>query len=97
MTKPASDALYTRVPRETRYKGKNFVETTIWRFGDVIVTSGVSLLGTLGVAVTGMAGIGAGISAFAAWVAARAGRSPDLLPEQQVETAPSGRPKAAQA
>lgn len=97
MTKPASDALYTRVPRETRYKGKNFVETTIWRFGDVVVTSGVSLLGTLGVAVTGMAGIGAGISAFAAWVAARAGRSPDLLPEQQVETAPSGRPKAAQA
>ncbi|MBV8157849.1 MAG: MFS transporter, partial [Dyella sp.] len=27
MTKPAVDALYTRVPRETRYKGKNFVET----------------------------------------------------------------------
>ncbi|WP_243039122.1 NTP/NDP exchange transporter [Dyella sedimenti] len=82
MTKPATDALYTRVPRETRYKGKNFVETAIWRFGDVVVTSGVTLLGAVGMAAGGMAAIGAGISALATWVAARAGRSPDLLPEQ---------------
>ncbi|WP_266170079.1 NTP/NDP exchange transporter [Dyella subtropica] len=82
MTKPAVDALYTRVPRETRYKGKNFVETAVWRFGDVVVTSGVSLLGKFGVGVAGMAMIGAGISAFAAWVARRAGHSPDLLPER---------------
>ncbi len=85
MTKPAVDALYTRVPRETRYKGKNFVETAIWRFGDVLVTSGVTLLTTLGVAATGMAGIGAGVSVLATWVAARAGHSPDLLPEQQAD------------
>jgi AAA family ATP:ADP antiporter len=97
MTKPASDALYTRVPRETRYKGKNFVETAIWRFGDLVVTSGVTVLGTLGVAVTGMAGIGAGVSALASWVAARAGRSPDLLPEQQVEAARAGRTGTAEA
>src|SRR6185312_15060092 len=37
MTKPAVDALYTRVPREMRYKGKNFVETAVWRFGDLVV------------------------------------------------------------
>ncbi|NUO72087.1 MAG: MFS transporter [Frateuria sp.] len=47
MTKPAVDALYTRVPRETRYKGKNFVETAVWRIGDVLVTSGVRLLAAL--------------------------------------------------
>jgi ATP:ADP antiporter, AAA family len=82
MTKPSVDALYTRVPRETRYKGKNFVETAIWRFGDVLVTSGVTLLSGLGVAATGMAAMGAGISALATWVASRAGHSPDLLPEQ---------------
>ena len=82
MTKPATDALYTRVPRETRYKGKNFVETAIWRFGDVVVTSGVTLLNTLGVVASGMAAIGVGVAAAATWVAARAGRSPDLLPEQ---------------
>ncbi len=82
MTKPAADALYTRVPRETRYKGKNFVETTVWRFGDFVVTSGVSILGTAGIGVGGMALVGVAVSAAAAWVARRAGRSPDLLPEE---------------
>jgi AAA family ATP:ADP antiporter len=97
MTKPSVDALYTRVPRETRYKGKNFVETAIWRFGDVLVTSGVSVLGTLGVAATGMAGIGAGVATVATWVAARAGRSPDLLPEQQAEAGKEPQANAADA
>jgi len=81
MTKPSSDALYTRVPRETRYKGKNVVETLVWRFGDVVVTSGVNLFAAIGIGVGGMAAVGAGISGLAAWVARRAGHSPDLLPD----------------
>jgi len=81
MTKPAVDALYTRVPREARYKGKNFIETAVWRFGDVVVTSGVSLLGWLGVGVGSLGLIGAGIASMSAWVARRAGRSPDLARE----------------
>ena len=81
MTKPAVDALYTRVPRETRYKGKNFVETAVWRFGDLVVTSGVSLLGAAGIGVAGMALVGVAVSGGATWVAHRAGHAPDLLPE----------------
>ncbi|MEW9625015.1 NTP/NDP exchange transporter [Rhodanobacter geophilus] len=81
MTKPAVDALYTRVPRETRYKGKNFVETAVWRFGDLVVTSGVSGLRLLGVGVTGLALAGAGVAVLATWVSRRAGWSPDLAPE----------------
>jgi AAA family ATP:ADP antiporter len=81
MTKPASDALYTRVPRETRYKGKNFIETAVWRLGDVLVTSGVSLFGMLGVGVAGMASVGVGVSVLATWVARQIGRAPDLAPE----------------
>lgn len=81
MTKPAQDALYTRVPRETRYKGKNFVETAVWRLGDVIVTSGVNLFGMLGVTLSGMASAGVGISVLAAWIARRAGHAPGLAPE----------------
>lgn len=94
MTKPAVDALYTRVPRETRYKGKNFVETAVWRFGDVFVTSGVSALGALGVGISAMAGVGVAVSGVASWVAQRAGHSPDLLPEEPpgaVDSGSSGR------
>jgi ATP:ADP antiporter, AAA family len=97
MTKPSADALYTRVPRETRYKGKNFVETAVWRFGDVLVTSSVTLLAKVGVAVGGMAAIGAGVSVLGTWVAARAGRSPDLLPEQEGESAGTKPARAAEA
>ena len=81
MTKPASDALYTRVPRETRYKGKNFVETAVWRFGDLVVTSGISGLGKLGVGLSSIALIGASLSAFATWIARRTATSPDLAPD----------------
>ncbi|MBT2116248.1 MFS transporter [Dyella sp. LX-66] len=96
MTKPAQDALYTRVPRETRYKGKNFVETAVWRFGDVLVTSGVNLFGMLGVTLSGMASVGVGISALAAWIARRAGHAPDLAPEAPAshETPPGPAVKA---
>jgi ATP:ADP antiporter, AAA family len=87
MTKPAVDALYTRVPRETRYKGKNFVETAVWRFGDLAVTSAVSGLRLLGVGVTGLALAGAGVAVLATWVSRRAGWSPDLAPESAVPRA----------
>jgi AAA family ATP:ADP antiporter len=81
MTKPASDALYTRVPREMRYKGKNFVETAVWRFGDVVVTSGVVGLRAVGVGIAGMALLCAGLSVVATFISRRAGTAPDLLPE----------------
>jgi ATP:ADP antiporter, AAA family len=93
MTKPAVDALYTRVPREPRYKGKNFIETAVWRFGDVLVTTGVSGLGKLGMGVAGMAAIGTAVSAVATWFAQRAGHSPDLLPETPSTDQTSSRPR----
>jgi AAA family ATP:ADP antiporter len=83
MTKPAVDALYTRVPREMRYKGKNFVETAVWRFGDLVVTSAVNGLRALGLGVSGLALAGAGVAALATIVARRAGWSPDLAPDDQ--------------
>jgi AAA family ATP:ADP antiporter len=82
MTKPASDALYTRVPREMRYKGKNFVETAVWRLGDLLVTSGVSALEGFGIALGRIALIGAGAAVLATWVARKAATAPDLAPEE---------------
>jgi AAA family ATP:ADP antiporter len=83
MTKPASDALYTRMPREARYKGKNFIETAVWRFGDLVVTSGLTALHAVGVGIAGIGLIGAGMAAIATEVARRAATSPDLEPESQ--------------
>lgn len=92
MTKPAVDALYTRVPRETRYKGKNFVETAVWRFGDVVVTSAVSGLRMLGWGVSGLALLGVGVATLATVVSRRAGWSPDLAPDEHAQNSSADAP-----
>jgi AAA family ATP:ADP antiporter len=81
VTKPASDALYTRTAREIRYKGKNFVETAVWRFGDVTVASGLdglralgASLGTIGAISAAAAGL-AGVFGWRAVVASRAAKN----------------------
>ncbi|HEX7341222.1 MAG TPA: translocase [Rhodanobacteraceae bacterium] len=78
MTKPASDSLYSRAAREARYKGKNFVETTVWRFGDLVVTSGLNGLQALGAGMAVIAGIATGFSALAAWLGHRVDAAPGL-------------------
>jgi AAA family ATP:ADP antiporter len=55
--KPAADTLYTRVDAETRYTTKNFIDTSVWRFGDLIVTSGLNALRGLGAGVTTLAAL----------------------------------------
>lgn len=88
---PASNTLYTRAAREARYKGKNFVDTAVWRFGDVVVTSSLSALKALGAGIpflAALSAVAAGVASFVGW---RAGRSPDLAPE------PARRPGAADA
>jgi len=83
MTKPASDALYTRIPREDRYKGKNVVETTVWRLGDLLVTSGITALRGLGASVATLGLVCAVLAGVATIVARNAATSPDLLPEDE--------------
>ena len=80
--KPASDAIYTRVSREVKYKGKNAIDTVIWRLGDVVVSGGMALAKPLAIGVTGYALICAGCSAASAWFGWRAPKAPDLGPEE---------------
>lgn len=82
MTKPATDSLYTRMPREARYKGKNFIETTVWRFGDLLVTTLLSAARGAGVAIATIGLVCAGLAALATEIARRAATSRDLLPEE---------------
>ena len=69
MAEPARHSLYTRVPRHVRYKGQDAVDTAVWRFGDVVIATGMNGLKTLGMSIGGFAGL----SALAAFVAAGIG------------------------
>ncbi len=72
--KPAADSLYTRVDAELRYKAKDFIDTAVWRLGDVVVTSGFNLLRALGLALPGFAAICALAGVASGWIGWRAVR-----------------------
>lgn len=65
MAEPARHSLYTRVPRNVRYKGQDAVDTAVWRFGDVAIATGMNGLKAIGMSVGGFAGLSA-LAAFAA-------------------------------
>ncbi|MFC5577343.1 NTP/NDP exchange transporter [Lysobacter niabensis] len=69
MAEPARHSLFTRVPRNERYKGQNAVDTAVWRFGDLAIALGMNGLRSLGVTAGGFAAI----SAMAAFTAAAIG------------------------
>ncbi len=48
LTNPAMEVLFTVVPREDKYKAKNFIETFVYRFGDQLaawIYAGLAALG----------------------------------------------------
>ena len=65
MAEPARHSLYTRVPRNVRYKGQDAVDTAVWRFGDVAIATGMNGLKSLGMTIGGFASLSA-LAAFAA-------------------------------
>lgn len=50
--KPASDMLYSVVSKEAKYKAKNFIDTTVYRGGDVFATWSIKYL--MGFGITGV-------------------------------------------
>lgn len=49
-SKPTTDMLYSVVTPEEKYKTKNFIDTAVYRGGDVIGTWAVKLMSSLGIA-----------------------------------------------
>jgi ATP:ADP antiporter, AAA family len=67
---PARESLFARVDREQRFKAKNFIDTAIWRLGDVIMVSMVWCLVQLGAGTRTFASIcavAACVAAYASW------------------------------
>ena len=87
--RPCRELLFTTVPRETKYKAKNFIDTVIYRTGDALSGSAHALLAWLGLATSGIAWAGAliagiwGISAYAV------ARQQESMPASARDAAPS--------
>ncbi len=85
ISKPAREALFTVVPREQRYKAKNFIDTVIYRGGDTIAALYLASLPAFFAA--GFALVWTGLGAFLgarmkSWTRADARSSPSLQPER---------------
>lgn len=57
LTRPAREALFTVISREDKYKAKAFIDTFIYRSGDVVGAQTEGLLGKLGLALGGLVGV----------------------------------------
>jgi AAA family ATP:ADP antiporter len=86
--KPGADSLYTQVDAETRYKAKNFIDTAVWRFGDVVVTTAFTQLAAAGLGLSGFAALTMIAAGASSWVGSRITRV--LSPSRAAtgETAP---------
>lgn len=80
--KPAADALYTRVDAETRYKTKGFIDTAVWRLGDLTVASALSGLMRLGAGLPLLAGITTLAAAASGLIGWQAAHSRQLQPTE---------------
>lgn len=68
MIQPARETLYTLVPRDLRYKGKNAVDTVVWRAGDVASLLSINAFRALGVNLVGFGFIWATLAATSGWI-----------------------------
>lgn len=99
LQKPLLDGFYSRVDRESRYKAKAFIDTTVWRFGDLAIVLGMNGLVAAGLVTLSKAGV----SIYGACCAAAAASSGLLgwkvdrwtrVPAEQAGTAADNRSTA---
>jgi ATP:ADP antiporter, AAA family len=62
LVNPARESLFTLVDREAKYKAKNFIDTVVWRFGDLVMVSFVALAIKLGASTPILAVCAAGFA-----------------------------------
>ncbi|MBR0650925.1 MFS transporter [Roseomonas terrae] len=55
LARPSREVLFTAVPREDRYKAKNFIDTVVYRGGDQVAAWSYAGLLALGLTLTGIA------------------------------------------
>ena len=71
--RPSREMLYVILPREEKYKAKNFIDTSVYRIGDAASAWVFAGLGAVGFSLSGIAVIGVFISAVWAFISYRLG------------------------
>ncbi len=89
LARPTREVLFTAVPREDRYKAKNFIDTVVYRGGDQVAAWSYAGLLAVGLSLTGIAAVAVPICI--AW----AGLSFWLGRQQQAQEAAAVRLAAA--
>lgn len=79
ITRPAREALFTVASREDKYKAKAFIDTFVYRAGDVVGAQTEGALGRLGLAMGGLAGVVVPLALVWAALALWLGRAQDHL------------------
>jgi ATP:ADP antiporter, AAA family len=99
ITRPARETLFTVVSREDKYKSKAFIDTFVYRGGDVVGAWTDGLLGRLGMALVGLASLAVPLAvawtALAIWLG-RAQRSAAERLKQASGTTGNEQPLASQ-
>jgi AAA family ATP:ADP antiporter len=67
LARPTRELLFTSVPREDRYKAKNFIDTVVYRGGDQVGSWAYAGLMGLGLSMAGIAIVAVPLSAI--WLA----------------------------
>ncbi|SHJ54329.1 ATP:ADP antiporter, AAA family [Aureimonas altamirensis DSM 21988] len=84
ITRPAREALFTAVSREDKYKAKAFVDTFVYRAGDVVGAQTEGALGRMGLALGSLVGVVVPMAiawaALGLWLGRAQTRQPDAEP-----------------
>ena len=93
ITRPAREALFTVVSREEKYKAKAFVDTFIYRAGDVVGAQTEGALGRLGLAMGGLVSVVVPLAlvwaALGLWLGRAQARRVALPPTNGIAASPS--------
>jgi AAA family ATP:ADP antiporter len=89
LTRPAREALFTVVSREDKYKAKAFIDTFVYRAGDVVGAQTEGLLGRLGLALGGLVTVVVPLALFWAMLGLWLGRAQQRRAQQAGAMSPA--------
>lgn len=88
LTRPARETLYTVVGREDKYKSKAFIDTFVYRSGDVAGAQVEGLLGRLGLGLASLASIAVPLALVWAVLGLWLGRTQQRMDKERVAELP---------